>query len=158
MRMAVRPTGTLPVLVLTLLATGFAELGGQEWHQFRGPGARGVVPDDPALPERWSADQNVAWRTPVPGLGWSSPVVTNGLVIVSTVVSDGDIENPESGWYGGGERGVPGDVHHWLVYGLDLETGETRWTREVHSGVPDSPHHLKNTFGSETPVTDGTTS
>ena len=46
-------------------------------------------------------------------------------------------------------------VHHWLVSGLDLATGETRWTTEVHTGVPRSSHHLKNTFASETPVTDG---
>ena len=127
----------------------------QEWTQFRGPGAAGVVADNPDRPERWSADDNVAWRTPVPGLGWSSPVVAGGLVFVTTVASDGEVETPEGGWYRGGERGTPRDVHHWLVYALDLETGEPRWRTEVHAGVPQSSHHLKNTFASETPVTDG---
>ena len=127
----------------------------QEWTQFRGPGAAGAVADNPALPERWSAGENVAWRTPLPGLGWSSPVVANGLVVLTTVVSDGDVEAPEGGWYGGGERDTPSDVHHWLVYALDLATGEPRWRTEVHRGVPRTSHHLKNTFASETPVSDG---
>ena len=142
------------LLALALLA-GPASAAAQEWGQFRGPGATGVVADDPRLPETWSRDENVAWRTPVPGLGWSSPVVANDLVVFTTVVSDGEVETPEGGWYGGGERDVPGDVHHWRVYGLDLTSGDVRWMTEVHRGVPDSSHHLKNTFASETPVTDG---
>ena len=132
-----------------------APVGAQEWTQFRGPRAAGVVADNPARPERWSATENVAWRTPLPGLGWSSPVVADGLVVLTTVASEGEVEAPEGGWYGGGERDTPSDVHHWLVYGLDLETGEPRWRTEVHSGVPRTSHHLKNTFASETPVSDG---
>jgi len=127
----------------------------QEWTQFRGPDASGVVPDNSNLPERWSSTENIAWRTPVSGLAWSSPIVANGLVFVTAVVSEGNVEAPEGGWYGGGERDVPADVHRWMVYGFDLDTGEQRWATEVHAGVPQSSHHLKNTFGSETPVTDG---
>ncbi|MEE2638587.1 MAG: PQQ-binding-like beta-propeller repeat protein [Acidobacteriota bacterium] len=132
-----------------------AVAGGQGWGQFRGPTASGVVADNPRLPDEWSSTTNVRWRVPVPGLAWSSPVVANGLVFVTTVVSDGEVETPEGGWYGGGERDAPPDQHHWLVYALDLESGEPRWVTEVHSGVPQTSHHLKNTFGSETPVTDG---
>ena len=74
---------------------------GQHWPQFRGPDASGVVADNQELPESWSRSNNVAWRTEIPGLGWSSPVITNGLVVFTTVVSDGDVEFPEGGWYGG---------------------------------------------------------
>ncbi len=137
----------------SMLSAGSA--AAQEWTRFRGPDGTGVVADNPNLPERWSATENVAWRTPIPGLGWSSPVVAGGLVFVTTVASEGEVEAPESGWYGGGERATPQDVHHWLVYALDLETGEPRWRTEVHAGLPRSSHHLKNTFASETPVTDG---
>ena len=142
-------------LLAALWLAAPAAAGGQQWTQFRGPGAAGVVADNPDLPERWSATDNVAWRTPIPGLGWSSPIVAGGLVFVTTVASDGDVETPEGGWYRYGERGAPGDVHHWLVYALDLETGAPRWRTEVHAGVPATSHHLKNTYASETPVTDG---
>ena len=152
-RVAARVPGALLLAALALLPADGA--AAQEWTQFRGPAAAGVVADNPNLPERWSATENVAWRTPMPGLGWSSPIVAGGLVFVTTVASDGEVESPEGGWYRDGERGTPQDVHHWLVHALDLETGEPRWRTEVHADVPATSHHLKNTFASETPVTDG---
>ena len=143
-------------LTLGIMLLSFSSLAtAQEWPQFRGPDASGVVADNAQLPESWSRTDNVAWRTEIPGLGWSSPIVTNGLIVFTTVVSDGDVEFPEGGWYGGGERDIPADTHHWLIYALDLDTGEPRWTTEVHSGAPQSSHHVKNTFASESPVTDG---
>ncbi len=152
------PTGARAAaraLLCAALALAAGPAGAQEWTRFRGPDGTGVATDAPRRPERWSADENVAWRTPLPGLGWSSPIVAGGLVFLTTVVSDGEVEAPEGGWYRGGERAAPEDVHHWLVYALDLETGDVRWRRELHAGVPASSHHLKNTFASETPVTDG---
>lgn len=142
---------TLGIMLLSFSTSAAA----QEWPQFRGPDASGVVADNAQLPESWSRTDNVAWRTEIPGLGWSSPIVTNGLIVFTTVVSDGDVEFPEGGWYGGGERDIPADTHHWLIYALDLDTGEPRWTTEVQSGAPQSSHHVKNTFASESPVTDG---
>ena len=124
------------------------------WPQFRGPGALGVS-DEPGLPETWSTTQNVDWVTPVEGLGWSSPIVWDDTVFLTSVVSAGDVEAPRGGLYLGGERRVPSDEHRWVVYGIDVETGAVKWEREVHRGVPATSHHLKNTYGSETPVTDG---
>lgn len=131
--------------------------GQSEWRQFRGPGARGVVPDDAAtLPDTWSTDHNVAWATDIPGMGWSSPIVTGDTVFLTSVVSDGDVEAPLPGLYFGGDRDAPPtSVHHWNVYAVDVASGARIWERTVHSGVPQMAHHLKNTFASETPVTDG---
>jgi outer membrane protein assembly factor BamB len=130
--------------------------GPDEWRQFRGPGARGVVLGDASgLPVTWSTTDNVAWASQIPGLGWSSPIVTGDTVFVTSVVSDGDVETPQGGLYFGGDRDAPRGVHHWNVYALDVATGAPRWERTVHSGVPEIAHHLKNTFASETPVTDG---
>src|SRR5689334_2705491 len=72
--------GTL-ALGLTLLAADK-----DDWPQFRGLQA-GVVADDADLPEVWSATQNVAWKTPMPGRGWSSPIVSGDHVFVTTVLS-----------------------------------------------------------------------
>ena len=125
------------------------------WPQFRGPGARGVFEGAPP-PDVWSATENVRWEREIPGRGWSSPIVWDDRVIVTTAVSAGDIEEARKGLYFGGERGdAPDDEHVWLVLCFDLATGETLWTREVHRGVPQWPLHIKNTYASETPVTDG---
>ena len=124
------------------------------WPQFRGPDALGVS-EDAGLPESWSTTENVAWVTDIAGLGWSSPIVWDDTVYVTSVVSAGDVETPRAGLYLGGERSVPTDEHRWVVHGIDVETGAIRWEREVHRGVPHTGHHLKNTFASATPVTDG---
>ena len=125
------------------------------WPQFRGPDARGVA-SGTDLPARWSATENVAWKTEIPGRGWSSPVAWGNRVFVTSVVNLGESEAPKKGLYFGGERkDLPESVHQWMVYGLDLETGNIVWERKVHEGQPFSPIHIKNSYASETPVTDG---
>jgi outer membrane protein assembly factor BamB len=125
------------------------------WPQFRGPKAMGVA-DDPKLPEKWSATENIAWKTTIPGLGWSSPIVWGERIFVTSVVSAGEIETPKKGLYFGGERhGLPKDEHRWMVYSIDWKTGKIIWEREVYRGLPRITRHLKNSYASETPVTDG---
>ena len=58
-------------------------------------------------------------------------------------------------YLGGEQRQPPKDVHHWWIYCLDFESGKVVWEKEVHKGVPEQPVHIKNTYASETPVTDG---
>ncbi len=140
--------------VLWLFAPGLRAQESDDWVQFRGPGARGVV-EETGLPTTWSTTDNVAWVTGIPGLGWSSPIVSGDTVFLTSVISDDDVETPRPGLYFGGDRGTPTAVHHWMIYAVDVATGELRWERDVHSGVPATSHHLKNTFASETPVTDG---
>lgn len=143
-----------------LLAGGVASAEtGANWPQFRGPGARGVAEGD-ALPDSWSAvaspPENIAWKTDIPGRGWSSPIVWGNRVFLTTVASQEQTETPKKGLYFGGEqKDVPAVLHAWKVYCLDLETGAVAWERQVHEGVPATPIHVKNSYASETPVTDG---
>jgi outer membrane protein assembly factor BamB len=139
-------------LVALLVQTVVAQ---ENWPQLRGPGAMGVAADNPALPDTWSATENVAWKVPVPGRGWSSPVVWGNRVFLTTAVSKGEIEKVKEGLYFGGERPKPKDEHEWRVLCFDLKTGKTLWDKLVHQGVPHQPRHLKNSYASETPVTDG---
>lgn len=126
------------------------------WPRFRGPAASGVAADDPRLPDSWSATENVAWSTPIPGWGWSCPVVWGNKVFLTTVVSDEESEKPKKGLYlGFGRREPPPGGHHWLVYCLALDTGEVLWKHEAHVGRPKVPRHPKSTYAAETPVTDG---
>src|SRR5687767_8369583 len=71
------------------------------WSQFRGPGALGVA-DNPNLPDRWSTNENVAWKIEVPGRGWSAPIVWGDRVFVTTVTSEAEMESPKKGLYFGG--------------------------------------------------------
>ena len=143
-------------LVLLLVTIWCAPAGAQDhWPQFRGPGARGVS-EASGLPTRWSTTENVAWAADLPGLGWSSPVVWDDTVYVTTVVSAEPVEEPLGGLYRGRETWSPSTAEHrWLVYALDVDTGAVRWEREVHRGAPAGGYHMKNTLATETPVTDG---
>lgn len=127
-----------------------------QWAQFRGAAA-GVVPDHPRLPDTWSRTQNVVWSIDVPGIGWSSPIVWNDLVFVTSVIQQEPIKLPDRGLYGGStsQSGVGVGLHRWMVYALDLGTGRVRWEREVRRGVPTAIKHTKNTYAPETPFSDG---
>ena len=81
--------------------------------------------------------------------------MSGDTVFLTSVTSDDDVETPRPGLYFGGDRRTPTALHHWMIYAVDVATGELRWERDVHSGAPATSHHLKNTFASETPVTDG---
>jgi outer membrane protein assembly factor BamB len=133
----------------------FPALAQENWPQFRGEGARGVG-RSPALPLTWDRETNVAWRTPIPGRGWSSPVVWENRIFLTTAVSEGELETPKKGLYFGGDRSTPPpDRQHWQVICLDWEDGRVRWSTEVKSEAPTTPVHIKNSYASETPVTDG---
>ena len=146
----------LAAATLLLLAPAAASAAG-EWPQFRGREA-GVAPDHPDLPDRWSATENVVWTVDLPGLGWSSPIVWGDHVLVTTAVSAGEEPQPVKGLYDPGDRHGKRDAaaaHRWMVYDVDLRTGAVRWARELRAAVPTIKRHLKASFASETPVTDG---
>lgn len=143
-----RPLQFLFTLILPLTAQ-------DHWPAFRGAESRGIA-NNPDLPDTWSTTENVAWKTDIPGRGWSSPVVWGNRVFLTTVINQGDSEDPKKGLYFGGNRlGIPETIHQWQVLCLDLVTGKTLWSKEVHKGKPRSSIHLKNSYASETPVTDG---
>jgi len=145
---------TLAVL-LTIWATHPTAEAQPNWPQFRGADSRGIA-TDARLPDRWSAEENVAWKRDIPGRGWSSPIVWGSRVFLTTVVNTGETEAPKKGLYFGGDRPQPpASPHLWRVLCLDLPTGELLWERQVHEGVPQTPIHLKSSYASETPVTDG---
>ena len=143
----------LLALLLSLIASITAVAS--NWAQFRGPGARGIG-ESPDLPDTWSATENVAWKADIPGRGWSSPIVWGNKVFLTTVINSVETEVPKKGLYMGGNRlNIPTTVHSWNAYCLDLATGEIIWERTLHQSNPDSPIHLKNSYASETPTTDG---
>ncbi len=141
------------LLLLNLFGIAAAQ---DKWPQFRGAQSLGVA-DAPNLPDTWSKTENVAWVASVPGVGWSSPVVWGGNIFLTAVVSSVEGEKPKPGLYFGGERPPAKDEHRWVVYCFDFNTGKLKWQQEVYKGLLGSAQskHLKNSYASETPVTDG---
>ena len=74
---------------------------------------------------------------------------------MTSVINSAETEAPKPGLYFGGERPTPTAEHRWVVYDIDFVSGKIRWQQDVRRGAPSGPRHLKNSYGSETPVTDG---
>jgi outer membrane protein assembly factor BamB len=128
-----------------------------QWPQFRGPLA-GVASDDPRLPDSWSETENIVWKTEIPGLGWSSPVVWDDHIFITSAISAGSEAAPVKGLYDPGvEHGSVRSTaaHRFVVYDVDFATGKVRWERELRRIPPPVAKHIKNSFASETAVTDG---
>jgi outer membrane protein assembly factor BamB len=143
---------SMSTLVITFIAFT-ATAADDNWPQFRGPGARGVAVGA-NLPDEWSDSENVAWKTDIPGLGWSSPIVWGNRVFLTTAVSAGNVKEPKKGFFMG-SRGEDSEELEWKVMCLDLASGKVLWDPTVHKGKPFGPVHQKNSYASETPTTDG---
>jgi outer membrane protein assembly factor BamB len=146
-------------LALLLVLASFAAVASadDQWARFRGPSA-GAVPDDPSLPDTWSETENVVWKIDIPGAGWSSPVVWDDHVLVTATIGGAGDPAPIKGLYDpGDENGRMRSTaeHRWMVYDVDFRTGKVRWQHELARSVPKVQRHIKNSFASETPVTDG---
>ncbi|MYA07582.1 MAG: PQQ-binding-like beta-propeller repeat protein [Holophagales bacterium] len=124
---------TAPGVALALAAVAAAQAG--EWPQFRGPTGQGHAPDE-AVPLTWSETDNVAWKTPVPGRGWSSPVIADGMVWLTTAVTDRET----------------GTSLRLLSY--DAESGDAVGDVEVFGIADTTLMNQKNSFASPTPVID----
>ena len=134
--------GLCLVWMLAAPAPAAAQTG--RWPGFRGPDA-GAVADDPRLPDTWSETENVVWAVDVPGLGWSSPVVWDDHVFVTTAVSAGEERPPRPGLYDPGADfgAVPAAAEHdgrlyivndntaaSFLLALDARTGREVWRVE----------------------------
>jgi outer membrane protein assembly factor BamB len=145
----------LPALtVLLLFSTTTLAAGPEHWPQFRG-GCGGVA-DGAKLPSVWSASTNVAWKTAIPGKAWSSPVVWDDKVFVTSAVSGQDVEPPRKGlyvWRFWGTR--ESEEYRCMLYCLGFATGKMLWERVAHRGPTRAAIHMKNSYASETLATDG---
>jgi outer membrane protein assembly factor BamB len=126
------------------------------WPSFRGPNASGVT-SGMNLPEHWDGarGENVLWRTPIPGLAHSSPVVWGDRLFVTTAISSKPDATFRPGLYGDGDASDDRTPHRWVVYAIDRTSGEILWERVAHEGIPVERRHIKSTYASSTPATDG---
>lgn len=146
------------VAVSTVLPQGASE----DWPQWRGPGGRGVA-SATTYAEEWSQEKNIAWKIPVEGKGHSSPVIWGNHLFLTTSIRGGpsghtppdhlgyDLKpgyrNPDS---------EEGDHNYTLkVLAFDARSGSLLWDRVAYDGLMWDDRHKKNTYASNTVVTDG---
>jgi len=128
----------------------------QQWPGFRGPFGCGFI-DKVTLPTQWSIDstKSIKWKTPIPGLGHSSPVIWGDYLFVTTAVSTVGNESLKVGLYGDIGEANDSVVHEFKVYCIDKTSGKILWERIANKGIPKSKRHTKASQANCTPATDG---
>ena len=146
---------------LAALATGSLPARADEpadhnWPAFRGPAARGVAAGKPTA-TTWDVErgENIRWKTAIPGLGLSSPIIWGERLFVTTAVNADDDAELRVGLYGDIEPSKDNATHRWLVLCLDKNTGRELWRRVAHEGEPKVKRHPKSSHANCTPATDG---
>ncbi len=144
------------VLLVSTLSAQEGRRGADNWASFRGPHASGVA-EGQNLPDKWDAAKGVGvrWKTAIPGLAHSSPVVWGDRVYVTTAVSSRGGDTFRHGLYGDGDASDDRSPQKWRIYALDKKTGRVVWERTAHEGVPREKRHTKATYANATPATDG---
>jgi outer membrane protein assembly factor BamB len=145
--------------LLTLVPAAIARLTAVSddghWPRFRGPAGSGVADADP-LRTSWNAETSagIAWKTALPGLGHSSPVIWGDRIFLTTAVT-----TSKANTYNAKDAGIqPANdtaVHEWRVLAIDKSTGKVLWSRTAHRGVPKVKRHVKATQANATAATDG---
>lgn len=128
----------------------------ESWPSFRGVRAAGVA-EGIRLPDTWDGAKgtNILWRTAIPGLAHSSPVVWGQRIFVTGAVSSNAGATFRPGLYGDGDASDDRSRHRWTIYAIDKKTGGILWERVAHEGAPADKRHIKSTYASATPATDG---
>ena len=127
--------------VLLLLVAAATPLGAEDWPQFRGPTGQGHATER-GLPLEWSEQRNIIWKSPVSGLGWSSPVVAGGKVWLTTVV---ETKDPRDRVTGASLRALAFDA----ASGREIVNVEIF---QIKNPIVINP---KNSRASPTPIVDG---
>ncbi len=136
-------------------------LWADNWPGWRGPTANGISAEK-GFPAEWSPTKNVAWKTPIPGRGRSSPIVWGDRVFLTADI-DGDIlpgAKPPIHLLEGKEFLHPDSqganrAHQLVLLSLDRKTGRILWQKTAYSGQVYDDRHKAGSYAAPTPITDG---
>lgn len=146
--------------LIVFLATVFVSTNAwaaENWPQFRGSQAAGIGLGNPPITWDVESGTNIAWKTPIAGLGHSSPIIWGDRVFLTTAISaESDQPSLQTGWLKGTGKSAPdqGDWT-WQVQCVELSTGKVLWVKDALSGEPRVKRHLKASHANCTPATDG---
>lgn len=127
----------------------------QVWHQWRGPLGTGAAPDaNPPL--SWSEEHNLRWKSALPGLGQSSPVVTRDLIFLTSAIPIGEKLTLERERAPGAHDNMRIDhVQRFVGLAFSRDDGQLLWQTTLAEGLPHAPVHKSGSYASASPVTDG---
>lgn len=151
----------LAVALATSLAASVAPIDGPTWPGWRGHDGGGGS-GETALPTQWTAESNIAWKTPIPGRAHSSPIVWGNRVFLTTAIEGAEIpgHTPLKHTIEGSEWRSPdavgGNRRHTLqVMSVDTSTGKMQWVKTAYEGPMYDDRHSRGSYAAPTPVTDG---
>jgi len=144
-----------PILIFPVLALGLTQLlRAADWPEWRGPGGLGHAPADAKPPLHWGEDKNVIWKTPLPGRGWSSPVIADGIAWMTaaheTPATPEDAKRRLAKNTGGQPVTLLESVRLHAL-GVDLKTGALNHDIELFSVKEPQWAHRSNSYASPTP-------
>ncbi len=144
---------TLWVLLTCSLVTSLANAS--NWSHWRGPLGTGVSPDA-TPPIEWSEEKNLRWKTPLPGLGHSSPIVWGDRVFVTSSIPIGEPFTPRPDTAPGAhDNNLVSSKWRFVVLAIDRNDGKILWQRSVHEAIPTEGGHDTGSLASASPTTDG---
>lgn len=128
----------------------------QQWPSFRGPYGKGFIENEKTT-TKWSIDSsiNVKWRTAIPGLGHSCPIIWDNRLFITTAINTKNAESLKVGLYGDIDEANDSVEHEFKVFCLDKNNGKILWEKIAHRGIPKSKRHTKSSQANCTPATDG---
>jgi outer membrane protein assembly factor BamB len=139
------------ILIIASFSLAYAE----NWPSWRGPGSLGIS-SETGIPSKWDLSKNIKWKVEVPGLGHSSPIVWGDRIFVTTAVNRNPAEESfQKGFPMVSRKPDTGDIA-WKVLCFDKETGKLLWEKTATARKPVNDRHIKNSYASQSPVTDGT--
>jgi len=147
----------MKALLAVVLTLGLASVAySQNWPSFRGQNGTGVG-DGSAPPTTWDTEKstNILWKTPIPGLGHSSPIIWGDRIFVTTAISS--IENSQF-VHGPTETPASADdnsKHSFRIFCLNKNTGAVIWEKTIYDGLPKVKRHVKASYANPTPATNG---
>lgn len=125
------------------------------WPQFRGPSAGGVAAGSPPIEWNGESGKNILWKTEIPGLGHSSPVIWGDRVFVTSAVPERGESTLKVGLYGDITPVKGEGTQAFNAYCIDRKSGKILWQQTASGGQPKIMRHPKSTHANPTPATDG---
>lgn len=128
----------------------------RQWPGYRGYMSSGIL-DQAGLPGSFDFNKNIniRWRTEIPGMGLSSPVIWGNKIFITSAISQADNTGLKPGIYGDVSPVKDSSIHEWKVFCINKTNGKILWEKTSFKGIPKIKRHPKSTHANTSVATDG---